>query len=302
MPAPPSRVQAALIYHFCRLRLPGVNLPLARFEHHLRRAHTMYEARTDQKAGFLEALHSMDWFLASACLDGHAPAWEALFGSRASRTDVLLVDALRQRAARLFPRDDERQEEAVHEFWGYLLAGEREGTVPILARYDGLRPLVPWLIRVFHNRHLSELRKSKGEIPLPDTDDGGEQDLYVPQTSDARWHDQFRAAAREWLDNLKDDEVLLLGLRLRYRLSQREAAKVLGIHEGNITRRMDALSKRAHEQIERTLTELGWTGDDLHGLIQTEMLPLLLDEPRMGIDRLAAMLAARGKSVPEGAE
>lgn len=301
MSAPPSRVQAALIYHFCRLRLPGVSLPLTRFEQHLSRAYALYEARTDQKAEFLEALHSLDWFLASACLDRHSAAWEALFGTRGNRSDALLVDALRQRAARLFPRDEERQEEAVHEFWGYLLAGEREGSVPILGRYDGLRPLIPWLIRVFHNRHLSELRRVKEEVALPDTDDGGEQDPYVPASSDARWHDQFRAAAREWLDGLKDDEILLLGLRLRYRLSQREAAKVLGIHEGNVTRRMDALSKRAHEQIERTLTELGWMGEDLHGLIQTEMLPLLLDEPRLSIDRLAALLAARGKRVPGGA-
>lgn len=301
MPPPPGRLQAALLYHFCRLRLPGVGLPLERFEQHLRRAHALYEARIDQRAEFLDALHSVDWFLASACLDGLPPAWEAMFGSRASRTDALLVDALRLRAARLFPRDDERQEEAVAEFWGYLIAGQRDGAVPILGRYDGLRPLVPWLIRVFQNRHLSELRKGRGEVPLPETEDGGEADAYVPHDSDARWHEQFRSAAREWLDGLKDDEVLLLGLRLRYRLSQREAAKVLGIHEGNVTRRMDALSLKAHKQIERTLVELGWTGDDLHRLIQTEMLPLLLDEPRMGVDRLAAMLAARGKVPPEEA-
>ena len=52
----------------------------------------------------------------------------ALFHARASRTDSLLIDALRMRAVRLFPRDAERQEEAVAEFWGYLLAGERDGS------------------------------------------------------------------------------------------------------------------------------------------------------------------------------
>lgn len=296
----PSRVQATLLYHFCRLRLPGVALSSDRFMHHLERAHEMYRARTDQNAAFLDALHTLDFFLAAACLEGVAAGWEALFHSRASRTDALLVDALRLRAARLFPRDDERQEEAVLEFWGFLLAGQREGTTPVLARYDGLRPLVPWLIRVFQNRHLSEMRKQRGEVPLPETDNGGERDYYEPQRSDARWHEQFREAAREWMAGLKDDEVLLLGLRLRYRLSQREVAKVLGIHEGNVTRRMDGVSKRAHEHIERTMQELGWTGDDLQGLIRTEMLPLLLDEPRLGVDRLAGLLAARGKALPGG--
>ena len=295
---PPSRPQAAVLYHFCRLRLPRVPLPLSRFAERLAHAHALFLKQPPRLEPFLEALHVLDWFLATACLDGISPAWESLFASRASRTDALLVDALRQRASRLFPRDDKRQEEAVLEFWGFLLAGQKEGTPPILARYDGLRPLVPWLIRVFQNRHLSEMRKHKGEVALPENDDMGESDLYEPQRSDARWHMQFRDAAREWLAALKEDEILLLGLRLRYRLSQREVAKVVGIHEGNVTRRMDALSKKCHDQIEKHLRELGWTGDDLQGFIQAEMASLLLDDPRLAAGRLAAMLAARGKNLP----
>ncbi|MFQ3593307.1 MAG: sigma-70 family RNA polymerase sigma factor, partial [Gemmataceae bacterium] len=216
---------------------------------------------------------------------------------RASRTDALLIDALRLRAARLYPRDEERQEEAVTEFWGYLLAGEREGTMPILHRYDGLRPLVPWLIRVFQNWQLSKLRKGSGELPLAELEEIRERELSSSPASQPRWHDHFRAAARDWLDGLRDDDILLLGLRLRYRLSQREAAKVLGIHEGNVTRRMNKLSEKAHLQIERALVDLGWTGDDLQPFIQTEMLPLLLDEPRLAADRLAELLAARGQAI-----
>ncbi|MBY0229026.1 MAG: sigma-70 family RNA polymerase sigma factor [Gemmataceae bacterium] len=296
---PPSRPQAAVLYHFCRMRLPRVPLPLPRFAERLALAHSLYLKQPPRPEPFLEALHVLDWFLASACLDNLSTAWEALFRSRASRTDALLIDALRQRASRLFPRDEERQEEAVLEFWGFLLAGQKEGTPAILARYDGLRPLVPWLIRVFHNRHLSEMRRSKGEVALPEAEDTGEADLYEPQRSDARWHEQFRDAAREWLAGLKEEEILLLGLRLRYRLSQREVAKVVGIHEGNVTRRMDALSKKCHEQIEKHLTELGWTGDDLQGFIQAEMASLLLDDPRLAVRRLASLLAARGKSLPD---
>jgi RNA polymerase sigma factor (sigma-70 family) len=286
------------MYHFCRLRLPGIRLALERFEEHLTRAQQMYQARTDQTAPFVEALHTLDWFLVSACLEGLSEAWETLFGSRANRTDALLIDALRLRAARLFPRDEERQEEAVTEFWGYLLAGEREGTPAILRRYDGLRPLVPWLIRVFQNWQLSKLRKAPPELALPESEDTGEADRYSPQTADAHWHDHFRAAAREWLDQLKDEDMLLLGLLTRYRLKQREAASILGIHEGNVTRRLNNLNTKAQNYLERNLVELGWTGDDLRPFIKTEMLPLLLDEPRLAADRLAGLLARRGKSLP----
>jgi RNA polymerase sigma factor (sigma-70 family) len=292
---------APLLYHFCRLRLPAVALPLPAFARHLERARSMFLARFADSAGnwsaFVENLHPLDWFLACSCLDGLSTGWEALFNARASRTDSLLVDALRHRALRLFPRDPERQEEAVTDFWGYLLAGEREGSLPILARYDGQRPLVPWLIRVFQNKHLSDMRKHKGDVPLAD-EEIGEADLYLPEDSDARWHDQFREAARDWFAELSDQEVLLLGLRLRYRLSQREVAKLLGIHEGNVTRRIDTLSVKCHEVIGQALREVGWMGDDLQSFIHKEMASVLLEESRLGVDHLARLLADRGKSAP----
>jgi DNA-directed RNA polymerase specialized sigma24 family protein len=153
---------------------------------------------------------------------------------------------------------------------------------------------VPWLIRVFQNRHLSEMRKNKGEVALPDEDIGA-GDLYLPEDSDARWHEQFRDAARDWFAALADQEVLLLGLRLRYKHSQREVAKLLGIHEGNVTRKIDALSRKCHEQIGQAMRELGWTGDDLQGFILKEMDSVLLDEPRLAADRLAALLAQKPK-------
>jgi RNA polymerase sigma factor (sigma-70 family) len=300
--APPSRVHAVLLYHFCRLRLPGLALPVEVFERHLKRAFELYRAKQAKDGGqaapehFVENLHALDWFLACACLEGQPVAWEALFGARASRTDCLLVDALRARALRLFPRDPERQEQAVAEFWGYLLAGEREGSLPILARYDGQRPLVPWLIRVFQNKHLSDLRHGRGPQPLPD-DELDDRDLPLPGAGDERWLEEFRAAAREWLADLGDDELLLLGLRLRYRLSQREVAALLGIHEGNVSRHTAKLRDHCREQIGMRLSEAGWTGDDLSGFILKEMDSLLLDEPRLSADRLAALLAARGKKL-----
>jgi RNA polymerase sigma factor (sigma-70 family) len=298
----PRTTDCRLLYHFCRLRLPDVALPLPLFEGHLRRAFELNCAKRARKGEttrwetFLENLHAGDWFLACACLESQKSAWEALFAARANRTDCLLVDALRLRAVRLFPRDQERQEEAVAEFWGYILAGEREGSLPILARYDGQRPLVPWLIRVFQNKHLSELRHRNGLQPLPE-DDLGERDLPFSDNSHERWSDEFRLAAREWLDGLSEHEVLILGLRLRYRLSQREVATLLGIHEGNISRQTARLRDRCLEQIGEHLHTLGWTGDDLSGFVFKEMDSLLLDEPRLSVDRLAALLAARGKTL-----
>jgi hypothetical protein len=159
---------------------------------------------------------------------------------------------------------------------------------------------VPWLIRVFQNKHISELRRGRGVQSLPD-DELDARDLPLPGNGDDRWHDEFRLAAREWLTGLRDNELLILGLRLRYRLSQREVAGMLGVHEGNVSRQTARLRDRCLDRIGRSLREVGWTGDDLGGFILKEMDGVLLDEPRLSADRLAALLAARGKSLPAGA-
>ncbi len=296
-------VQTTLLYHFCRLRLPGVAMPLTTFERHLARGFTLHREKRARHAEessweeFVENLYLPDWYLACACLEGNPRAWEELFAARASRTDSLLVDALRHRAVRLFPRDVERQDEAVAEFWGFLLAGGRDGSASVLGRYDGQRPLVPWLIRVFQNRHLSELRHRHLERAA--TDDELDERLVPPPGGPyERWSGEFQEAARCWLGTLNDNELLILGLRLRYRLSQREVATILGIHEGNVSRQTARLRDHCLEQIGRQLREAGWEGDDLDDFLYKEMDSVLLDEPRLAADRLAALLAARGKHLP----
>ena len=74
-------------------------------------------------------------------------------------------------------------------------------------------------------------------------------------------------------------------------------ASLLGVHEGNISRQTTKLRDHCLEEISRRLLEQGWMGEDLSGFILTEMDSLLMDEPRLSADHLAAMLAARGKTL-----
>ncbi len=305
--APPAAtLPRALLYHFCRVQRPAVALSPSAFERHLQRCFELFRAKRARDNGavswadFLDNLHAVDWFLCCACLERDSRAWEALFAARVNRADCLLLDALRSRAVRLYPRDEERQDAAVTEFWGYLIAGERPGSPPILARYDGQRPLAPWLIRVFQNWQISSLRRDRGEQALPE-DDLGDADLPLPHQGDGRWHEAFREAAREWFGTLGESELIILGLRLRYRMSQRDVAKVLGINEGNVSKRTTKLSKGCLEFVGERLRQLGWDGEDdeLDRFVLTEIESLILDEPRLSADRLAALLAARGKKLPE---
>ncbi|MBA4067100.1 MAG: hypothetical protein C0501_26015 [Isosphaera sp.] len=297
-----DRARAALLYHFVRLQLPAVRLPDETFHPHLERSFRLFLPKNPAPVGwaaFLEGLYAVDWAVCVGCLEGQNAAWELLFNARTGRSDCLLVDALRARAVRLYPRDEERQETAVTEFWGSLIAPEAEAALPVLARYDGHRPLAPWLIRVFQNLHLSKLRQHHGVGALPDDDLAVPMDP-APTAADpvGRWHEAFVQAARDWLAGIDDDERLLLGLRWRYRLSQREAAKLFGLNEGTLTRRTDKLRDKALDQIGGRLVADGWSGDDLEGFVLTELGALLTDDPRLSADNLGRILAARGKRLP----
>jgi RNA polymerase sigma factor (sigma-70 family) len=282
------------------MQLPALVVSLEKFELHLARTFDLYKVKVGSAAAweqYLENLYPLNWFVTVGCLEGDPRAWESLFAARAGRSDCLLVDALRARAVRLYPRNEERQDSAVTEFWSHLLVSESPGSVPVLARYDGQRPLVPWLIRVFQNWHISQLRNRHPTQSLPDDDLA----LPLPAEADSRWHEAFCLAAREYLKELSETELLILGLRLRYRMSQREVATLLGVHEGTISRQTSHLRDRWLKAISNRLLAEGWTGDDLSGYVLNEMGGLLMDEPRLSADQLARLLAARGKRLPADA-
>jgi RNA polymerase sigma factor (sigma-70 family) len=296
---PTDRDRLTLLYHFCRVHLPAVAIPRDRFDYHIERTFRIYQPKVEEPLTwlvYLNTLYPIDWAVCVGCLEGQEAAWELLFAARTGRTDCLLVDALRARAVRLYPRDQERQETAVTEFWSGLIVSEHEASPPVLARYDGQRPLAPWLIRVFQNLHLSRLRQSAGIQALPDDDIA--LPLPTPPKTEARWHEVFNVAAREWLADVADSELLILGLRWRYKMSQREVAHLLGVHEGTISRQTDKLREKAITVIGSKLMSEGWTGDDLEQFILTELGAILTDEPRLSADQLASLLAARGKRVP----
>lgn len=295
---PPPGMRFELLYHFCRLQMPGVTLTPTTCSRHLQRTYSLHR-KTQAEAswdGYLDNLYPLDWYLACCCLEGNSRAWEQLFAARAGRSDCLLVDGLRARAARFFPRNEERQDSEVTEFWSLLYVPAKEGGLPILGRYDGARPLVPWLLRVFHNWIVSKLRPSHVEKDLtPEEWDRQPPPLPPRAAEEMRWHEAFCQAAREWLTQLPETELLILGLRLRYHLSQREVATALNLHEGNVSRRTDKLRDECHAVLNQRLGEQGWSGDDLFALIRTEMPSLLLDDPRLSADHLAHLLNTRRK-------
>jgi DNA-directed RNA polymerase specialized sigma24 family protein len=155
------------------------------------------------------------------------------------------------------------------------------------------------LIRIFRNWHLSKLRSNSGVTALPDEDVAVPMEPVATNDLAGRWHELFVQAARDWLGSIDDEERLLLGLRWRYRLSQREASRLFGLNEGTLTRRTDKLRDRALSEIGERLVAEGWVGNDLEGFILTELGAILTDDPRLSADHLGRLLAAKGKTLAD---
>ncbi|GBD36976.1 hypothetical protein HRbin36_02106 [bacterium HR36] len=113
------------------------------------------------------------------------------------------------------------------------------------------------------------------------------------------WHEVFREAASCWLLTLGVDDLLLLGLRWRYRLSQREVAQLLGVHEGTISRRISQLRDRCLDYLTQRLEQAGWTGEDISVLLYQEMGQVLLESPRCSARALAQLLTRHGLTVSQ---
>src|SRR5437870_2998440 len=94
----PDRARVQLVYYFCRVQLPSVQLAPRVYEQHLQRTFQLHARKSGGTASweqYLDNLYPLDWFLAAACLESDARGWEYLATARAGRSDTTLADALR---------------------------------------------------------------------------------------------------------------------------------------------------------------------------------------------------------------
>ncbi len=283
-----------MLYLYSRIQQPRVEMDWPAYLAHLERMFERRQPHALDAVQYVASLFPIDALIVMGCLQNQPAAWESLFAARVGRADRLLIDALRQRASRLLPGNEEEQEMAVQDFWGHLLVPPALNSVPILQRYDGLRPLVPWLIRVFQNRIISQLRSPHHRLESLGEDDVLPEAQPASKT-DARWHEVFRDAASEWVAALPESDLILLGLRWRYRLSQRDIANVYQVHEGTISRQIALMRDQCLAHLRKQMECAGWLGEDLQTFILQEMESVLLDEPRLSASSLARLLREQGK-------
>jgi RNA polymerase sigma-70 factor (ECF subfamily) len=226
---------------------------------------TEAEART-----FLLTLRVEELALAQACAEGHNAAWE-LFLTR-------YREKLYQSALRIAHEDSAARDLAdslYAELYGTTTrAGER---ISKLASFTGRGSLEGWLRTVLAQEFVNRYRRTKRLVSLDEeSEDGAQFAAPAPEplpSADSRLESSTDAALAA-LDS--EDRMVLAAYYLDGR-TLAEIARMLGVHESTISRKVDKLAKSLRKKILANLMQQGMARRQAEEALDVDVRDLQVD-------------------------
>ena len=249
------------------------------------------EART-----FFLSLRVDELALARACAAGENSAWE-IFLTR--YREKLYLSALR------IAREDSAARELADTLYADLYGTTtREGQrVSKLASYTGRGSLEGWLRTVLAQEYVNRYRRTKRLVSLEEESEEGVQfrapDPEPPRAVDTRLS---RATDSVLADLPAEDRMVLSAYYLDGR-TLAEIARMLGVHESTISRKIDKLAKSLRKQILAALTKGGMSRRQAEEALDVDVRDLQVDIRRSLTQESAASPFSEKRveaRVPEG--
>ncbi len=227
------------------------------------------ESESEIRTFFL-SLRVDELALARACAAGHNPAWE-IFLTRFR--EKLYLSALRIA----------REDSAAHELADTLYAdlygtNTRDGQrVSKLASYTGRGSLEGWLRTVLAQEYVNRYRKTKRLVSLDEESEEGVQyaapDPEPVPTADNR----LEQATDEALAFLSGEDRMVLSAYYLDGRTLAEIARMLGVHESTISRKLDKLAKGLRKQIVAGLVRRGMSRRQAEEALEVDVRDLQVD-------------------------
>jgi RNA polymerase sigma-70 factor, ECF subfamily len=203
-----------------------------------------------QQAAFFHGLCVTDLVLARVCARGNERAWEhfiAVYRQPLTRAAIAIT------GSETLGRD--LAEQLYAELYGL---NEREGErrCPLLS-YRGRGSLMGWLRTTLAQRHVDHYRRTHREEPVENLDefDAPAPDP-VPQTP-ARELSLLEQAIEEAVSSRDAEERYLLAAYYLDEKTLLEIARVLGVHEATVSRRLHRATDQIRKQILKNLHRNG---------------------------------------------
>ncbi len=197
-------------------------------------------------------LHVEELALARACAAGSEKAWEVFL----TRYREKLYDT-----ALSIAREDSAARELADSLYADLYASTtREGQrISKLASYMGRGSLEGWLRTVLAQAHVDRYRQRRRLVSLEDEAERGLQ-LQAPEPPPAPVAEpRLAAATDEALASLSAEDRLILASYFLDGRTLAEVARMLGVHESTISRRVEKLTRSLRKKV---LDGLGRRGMD----------------------------------------
>jgi RNA polymerase sigma-70 factor len=199
--------------------------------------------------GFVQELHTADLYLGTACAARDEHAWQYL---RALHLRRLTHVFRRLGFERVSPY------ELADNLLTDMFLPDRSGQSRI-GSYDGRSSLATWLRVIARHRHINEglspTSRACGLVDIPEPSDTCAAELLDAGIRRSRYAYIFARAFRRACGALSTEERQLLLWRFEEGLRLGEIARRVGIHQSNITRRIDRLCGALRSRIIAILEE-----------------------------------------------
>jgi RNA polymerase sigma-70 factor (ECF subfamily) len=219
---------------------------------------------------FFLSLRIDELALARACAAGSDPAWE-IFMTR--YREKLYLSALRVA----------REDSAAHELADTLYADlygttSREGQrVSKLSSYSGRGSLEGWLRTVLAQEYVNRYRRTKRLVSLDEESEEGVQ-FRAPDPEPAPQSDvRLAQATDEALAFLPGEDRMVLSAYYLDGRTLAEIARMLGVHESTISRKLDKLAKSLRKQIVAALGRRGMSRRQAEEAMEIDVRDLQVD-------------------------
>ncbi len=219
---------------------------------------------------FLLSLRVEELALARACAAGHNSAWE-IFLTRFR--EKLYLSALR------IAREDSAARELADTLYADLYGtNTRDGQrVSKLASYTGRGSLEGWLRTVLSQEYVNRYRRTKRLVSLDEESEEGVQfrapDPEPVPPADAR----LAQATDEALAQLSGEDRLVLSAYYLDGRTLADIARMLGVHESTISRKVDKLAKSLRKQVVAALVRQGMSRRQAEEALEVDVRDLQLD-------------------------
>jgi RNA polymerase sigma-70 factor, ECF subfamily len=251
------------------------------------------EATHAQACTFLLTLRVEELALARACAAGNEAAWELFL--------LRYREKLYQAALRIA-----REDSAAHDLADTLYAelygttsrnGER---ISKLSSFTGRGSLEGWLRTVLAQEFVNRYRRTRRLVSLDEESDEGSQ-FAAPEPETSPTVDlRLESATDSALAALSSEDRMVLGAYYIDGRTLAEIARMIGVHESTISRKVDKLAKSLRKKILSEMTQRGMTRRQAEEAMEVDVRDLQVDIRRALTQetRTAAFSDKKGTKVP----